>query len=56
MGEKNEKEKRREAQSKVRRKPQKGTGGGRRVALLYNKRITTQPDNPPTIQQDNRVS
>lgn len=40
---------------KVKRKPQE-TGGGQRVALLYNKRITTQPDNPPTIQQDNGVS
>ena len=48
--------KRGEAGKQRERKTTEGAGGGQRVALLYNKRITTQPDNPPTIQQDNGVS
>ncbi len=45
-----------EAGKQIEKKITEGTGRGQRVALLYNKRITTRPDNPPTIQQDNGVS
>lgn len=38
------------------RKKTQGAAGGQGVALLYNKRITQQSNNPPTIQMDDGAS
>lgn len=48
--------KKREAEKKNEKERTQGATGGQRVALLYNKRITQQSNNPPTIQMDDGVS